>query len=267
MESLAGMRANRFALLIALSLSFVPASSVLAAHEIEFVTENDLFTDDSAKDDLYTFAVALETELRGTRFALREDAFTDRAAGTRFDETSWSLGRRLRLGGAWQAHAEAGAVRIGRGIFGEKVQNTVHRALGSDVLALAYLPPSVHGRLALAAERSWTAGGSLAFGPRLELEWVSDVRSHAVLAGGLQWQPRPALAVDLLAGVRWSDADLAALAPHILPVAAVGGIGVTLFERVRIAWRYNDHGDGRTHLAVAYRFSRWRGAAEPSIRE
>ena len=34
----------------------------------------------------------------------------------------------------------------------------------------------------------------------------------------------------------------------------------TVYDRIRLAWNYNDHGDGRTHLAVGYRFARWRGA-------
>ena len=255
-----GMRPTARTPSLALTLLLATALGPLAAQQIEFTTENDLFTDDTARDDLYSFAVALSTERHGTHFALREDAFTDRAAGVRFDETSWSLGRALPAWRSWQSYGEAGAVRIGRGLFGEEVQNTVHRALGSDELALAYLDPSLHGRLAFTTERSWAPRGTFAVGPRLELEWVSDVRAHAIVAAAAQWRPHAAVAVDLLAGARWSDADLAALAPHIRPFAAVGEVGVTVYDRIRLAWSYNDHGDGRTHLAVGYRFARWRGA-------
>lgn len=251
---------------LALILLLAPAIATLAAQELEFTTENDLFTDETSRDDLYTFAFALATERHGTRFALREDAFTDRAAGVRFDETSWSFGRPLPVWRSWQSHAEAGAVRLGRGLFGEDVQNTVHRALGSDEVALTYLEPSVHGRLAFATERSWSPGGSFAVGPRVELEWVSDVRAHAIVAAAAAWRPHPLLTVDLLAGGRWSDADLALLAPHIEPFGAVVELGVTVYERIRLAWSYNDHGDGRTHLALGYRFARWRGAGEASVR-
>lgn len=254
------MRPAPRTLTLALFLLFAPAIGPLAAQRIEFTTENDLFTDDTARDDLYTFAVELATERHGTHFALREDAFTDRAAGVRFDETGWSLGRALPLRRSWQSYGEVGAVRIGRGLFGEEVQNTVHRALGSDELALEYLAPSLHGRLAFASERSFAPGGTVAVGPRIELEWVSDIRAHAIVAAAVQWRPNAAFAVDLLAGGRWSDADLAVLAPHIRPFAAVAEVGVTVYDRIRLAWSYNDHGDGRTHLAVGYRFARWRGA-------
>lgn len=261
------MRTAARLLICALLGLFAPAIGLLAAQEIEFSTENDLFTDETSRDDLYTFAFALATERHERRFALREDAFTDRAAGVRFDETSWSFGRPLPAWRSFRTYGEAGAVRIGRGLFGEEVQNTVHRALGSDGLELAYLAPSLHGRLAFAAERAWSPGGGFAVGPRVELEWVSDVRAHAILAAAAQWRPHPLLTVDLLAGARWSDADLAALAPHVEPFAAVAELGVTVHERIRLAWSYNDHGDGRTHVALGYRFARWRGAGEPRVSE
>lgn len=262
-----GMRTASHALTLALVLLFAPAIGGLSAQELELSTENDLFTDDSSRDDLYTFAFALATKRHGTRFILREDAFTDRAAGVRFDETGWSFGRPLPVWRSFRSYGEAGAVRIGRGLFGEEVQNTVHRALGSDELALAYLEPSLHARLAFVTERSWSPGGSLSVGPRVELEWVSDVRADAIVAATAQWRPLPSLAVDLLAGVRWSGADLAALQPHVVPFGAVVGLGVMLHERIRLAWSYNDHGDGRTHLAVGYRFARWRGPGEVGVRE
>jgi hypothetical protein len=261
------MRTAAHTLFLTLILLLAPASGRLAAQELEFSTENDLFTSDSARDDLYTFAFALTTESRGTRFALREDAFTDRAAGVRFDETGWSLGHRLPTWRSWQSYGEAGAVRLGRGLFGEEVQNTVHRAVGSDELALTYLEPSLHGRLAFATERAWATNDGFMAGPRLELEWVSDVRAHAIVAADLQWRPFPSLAVDLLAGARWSAADLAALAPHVKPFAAVAEVGVTLHDRIRLAWSYNDHGDGHTHLALGYRFARWRGPGESPVRK
>jgi hypothetical protein len=261
------MRTNSVAAALVLAALLATFPTALAAQAIEFTTENDLFTDDASADDLYTFAVALEVERHGSTFALREDAFTDREAGLRFDETSWSLGRPLPVWHSWRSHAEAGPVRVGRGIFGEGIQNTVHGALGSDSVTLAYLSPSLHGRAALTAERSWSPGSDFAIGPRLEVEWVSALRSHALLAAQAQWRPLPMLALDLLVGVRWSDADLAALEPHIESVGAAAEIGVAIFDRVRLAWSLNDHGDGRSHLALAYRFARFRSGEGEVVRE
>jgi hypothetical protein len=261
--------ARTFALAFAsaLLLAFTSSIAVLTAQEIEFVTQNDLFAGDRAADDLYTFAVALEVERNGTTFALREAAFTDRAAGLRFDETSWNIGRPLPDWRGWRAYAEVGALRVGRGIFGEQVQNTVHRAIGGDALTLEYLDPSLHGRLALSAERSWSTGRSLALGSRVDLEWVQAHASHAILAAQIAWQPLPVLAVDLMAGLRWGDADQPLLEPHLQALGGVFEVGLTLFDRVRVAWSSNDHGDGRDHLLLAYRFARLRSGADGAVRD
>jgi hypothetical protein len=252
------MRTKSFAAALVLAALLTTFPSALVAQAIEFTTENDLFTDAASPDDLYTFAVALEMQRHGSTFALREDAFTDREAGVRFDETSLSFGRPLPVWSSWRSYAEAGPVRVGRGLFGEGMQNTVHGALGSDSVTLAYLDATLHGRIAFTSERSWSAGGDFAVGPRLEVEWVSDLRSHALVAAQAQWRPLPKLTIDLLAGYRWSDADLAALEPHIESAGAAAELGVTIFDRVRLAWSLNQHGDGRSHLALAYRFARLR---------
>jgi hypothetical protein len=261
------MRTTTTAAAILAAAMLATFSAALAAQAIEFTTENDLFADSSSADDLYTFAVALEVERHGSTFALREDAFTDRDAGVRFDETSWSLGRPLPVWRGFRSYAEVGPVRVGRGLFGEEMQNSVHGAIGGDRLQLTYLEPSLHGRLAFGAERSWSPGGAFAVGPRVDLEWVSALRSQALLAAQLQWRPLPMLAVDLLAGVRWSDADLAALEPHLRAVGAAAEIGISFFDRVRLAWSLNEHGDGRNHLALGYRFARFRGGGGEVVRE
>ncbi len=247
-----------------LALAFVAGTLVtssiatLAAQELVFTTENDIFADDDALDDLYTFAVALELRRAGLDFSLRESAFTDRAAGVRFDETAWSVGRELPAWHSWRTYAEVGAVRVGRGIFGQEVQNTVHRAIGNDPVELDYLDPSLHGRLSFAGERSRALGERFSAGPRLELEWITALHSHALVAVQVQWRPHPVVDLDLLAGGRWSAAGLAALAPHVESFGAAVRLGVTAYDRLRFAWTYNDRGDGRSHLAIGYRFANWK---------
>jgi hypothetical protein len=249
------MRRLRFLLLtFALSLAFASASG---AQTLMFRTENDIFSTQPARDDLHTFATALEIEGGATLYALREEAFTDREAGVRFDETQLSFGRALPRFGAWGTYGEAGIVRVGEGLFGQETQNEIHRALGSETVELPYLDPSLHARLALAVERSFRSGRAFTVGPRVELEWVSNLRAHAVVAAQALLDPLPNLELHLLAGGRWSDASLEALARHTKPFDAVVRIGVTAFERIVLAWSYNDHGDGRTHLSVGYRFNRW----------
>lgn len=251
------------------SLFLTLAAATAGAQQLTFSTENDIFGTRPSRDDLHTFAVKIEIEGGGSRFALREEAFTDRAGGIRFDETTLSVGRPLPLPGSWSAYGEAGAVRLGRGLFGEDVQNDLHRALGSDEVALPYLEPSLHARLALAGERTLRGGalgGRLDFGPRVELEWVSGVRAHALVAARAELRLHPAVAVHALVGARWSDADLDVLDRHTRALGAVARLGVTLYDRIVVDWSTNDHGDGRTHLAVGYRFASFRVGEEPPVR-
>ena len=157
--------------------------------ELRFSTENDVFSGDDAEDDLYTFAVALEMERGPYTLSLRENAFTDRAAGARFDETYLSIGRALPGLGAWQVYAEAGAVHVGHGLFGEGVQNAVHRLLDQEEVELTYRGASLHPRLAVIAERPFAVAGGLdvlALGPRFEVDSVPGLRSLALAGLGRQ---------------------------------------------------------------------------------
>src|SRR5688572_5006794 len=91
---------------LALLLAFVSAPAF--AQDLYLRTENDIFSTQPARDDLHTFAVAFEVERDETLFALREDAFTDRAGGIRFDETQLSIGRALPDLAGWSARGEIG---------------------------------------------------------------------------------------------------------------------------------------------------------------
>lgn len=269
MSTIAMRRTNPFLLttLFAFASLVAVAAEPATAQELRFSTGNDVFTDKPADDDLYTFAVGLEVERGGYRTSFRENAFTDRDAGTRFDETSLTIGRALPVRRSWQTFAEAGVVRVGEGLFGQDVQNVVHRALGSDEVELPYEESHLYGRLALNTERSWGAGESLSLGPRLELDLIPGLRSHAVVGAQARWQPNALLGVQALVGARFSDASFAPLEPHVEPFAAVVRLGVTVHERIFVAWSYNDFGDGQAHLSLGYSFTNWRAGSEPEIRD
>ncbi len=228
-------------------------TSPLAAQEIRFSTENDIFLHNPTPDDLYTFNVALEVERGPYRVALHENAFTDRAAGTRFDETHLAVGRALPYGGPWSLYAEAGAVRVGRGLFGEGTQNAVHRLLGGDEVALSYRQASLHPRFAAAGERWFRTGYDFELGPRLEAQAVPGLRSHWLIAGQGRWRPAGALALDLLLGARFDEVSLSALVPHIPKQGAVARLAVILAESVVASWTYNEYGDEREHIGLSYR--------------
>lgn len=245
-----GSRGILFASLLAL---FVPGATPAVAQVLRFSTENDLLTDRARRDDLYTFSLSLEIERKGWALSLRENAFTDRAAGVRFDETYLSLGRSLGDFGPWNLGGEVGLVHRGHGLFGERVQNTVHRAIGGDEVELDYLGSGLHARLALVAERRFAAGPRLDWGPRLEADVVPGLRSWALVAATVTWRPSPLVAVEALAGGRFTDASYAALEPHLESRTLAAEIGVVFAERYFLSWSYGDFGEKREHLAAGYR--------------
>jgi hypothetical protein len=236
------------AILVALALLAPPAD----AYEVRLRTGNDILVTD--QDDLYTFAVALQLERGPYTVTFLENAFTDRAAGLRFDESHLTVGRELPLSGPWNAYAEAGVVRVGEGLFGEGAQNAVHELLGGEEVELAYVESSLHGRAALTTERSFGLARELEIGPRLELEVMPGLRSHAVVGAQIAWgQPTRPLSFHAVLGARFTDASHAALEEHLVPVSPVARLGVLVKGRLALSWNYNEYGDEREHLSLGLR--------------
>jgi hypothetical protein len=236
------------------------------AQAVRLSTNNDTFSGGrggrgggAPRDDLYTFAVQIDVESRGRRVSLRENAFTDRAAGTRFDETVVSLGRDVvwtLAGREIHASVEAGVARIGKGIFGESAQNAVHRAIGSDRVDLPYQPAHVYPQFSVATERLFEPVEGVQVGPHVEAEWILGLRSHAVLGVQGRWSHAGTrLEVDGFVGSRFTSAEFAPLEPHLAGTAAIARLTVSVRERLFVAWSYNDFGDERPHLHLGYRFA------------
>lgn len=240
----------------ALAIFFAFLASVANAQEFRFITDNDLFTGGPTHDDLYTFALGFELERGGVRYSMRENAFTDRRAGIRFDETMLSAGRALPNWRSFTLHAEVGAVMVGRGLFGESTQNAVHRTLGGEEVRLPYAANQVFGRLAFTAARSSTPlgnRGEFEVGPRLELELIPGFRSHAVVAAQMRWEPVSQLVVHAVLGARASTTQFAPLEPHIAPLAPIVRVELGYGGHGFLAWSHNEYGDEREHLHVGYR--------------
>lgn len=235
-----------------LAAALAALATPAAALDVYFTTENDFLTGDN-RDDLYTFAIDLSAEAGAYTFSLRENAFTDREAGLRFDETH--LTARRAVGGLrrWNVWAEAGVVSIGRGLFGQDVQNAVHRLLGQEELDLRYLGSRFHPSLTVGVERPLHLGRTLALGLRLEADTVPGFRSHALAGAQAAWQAPAGVALHLFAGGRWSGATLEALDRHLATFAPSVRLGVVVLDRLVVAWTYNDYGDEREHLSVGLR--------------
>lgn len=236
------------------------AASPAAGVEIQFATENDFFTPGN-RDDLYTFSVALSAQRGPYTFTWREDAFTDRQGGSRFDETRLTVQRAVPGFHAWSLRAEAGIAHVGRGLLGQDTQNALHRLLGDEELDLEYLPSELYPLLGLEAERLYAHGPDLDLGPRIEAESLPGFRSHAVMGAQAHWRARARLAVHLFAGARWSGASLEPLDRHTATLAPVARLGVVFRDRYSVSWTYNDHGVEREHVSFGIRLAggEWRG--------
>ncbi len=251
--SLAFPRPRRSIRFAALLVAFAWLAHPLAAAEVHLTTENDLLSDHHTPDDLYTFSLALETRRGLHSISLRENAFTDRAAGLRFDETYLSIGRPLPIVRGWSATLEVGAVHVGHGLFGEQAQNRVHRAIGGDHVDLRYTDSELYGRLALAAQRPVGLRPGLELAPLVEIDSAPGFRSLGLAAVRADWKPTATVAVHAMLGARFADASYDPLAPHLARAASAARVGVTVAERYYLSWSYNDHGERRGHLTIGYR--------------
>lgn len=219
---------------------------------LRFTTENDILTGNPTRDDLYTFSVGLDVERAGFTFSLREDAFTDRAAGVRFDETYLDVARHFSAPRGWDLRLAAGVAHTGHGLLGERVQNAVHRLIEDDEVHLAYRDSSWHPHLEASAGRLVALGESLELGPRFELASTPGLR-HRVAAGiQTAWRPSEALAIEAFVGARWADAELEPLEPHLSGVGTAARIGVLVAERWLLGWSVNDQGDEREHWTIGW---------------
>jgi hypothetical protein len=235
--------------LIAAALLFGRAEAL----DLRFASRNDVVTRNPTDDDLYTFSFALDLARDPYRFSLREEAFTDRQAGVRFDETYFVVGRSVSGPRSWSIDVEAGIVHVGRGLLGQELQNSVHRFLGAEELTLRYQPSSVHATARVDAERYFRRHARLTLGPRVEARTAPGLESHLVLAGQTAWRAGRHVVMEALAGARWTHASLDPLEPHLDPLAPVARVGIVFHDAFFVAWSYNDHGDRREHVGLGFR--------------
>ena len=230
------------------------AASPAQAIELHFTTGNDFLTFDN-QDDLYTFSAALSAERGPYTITLRENAFTDRQAGERFDETHLTARRAVPGLGNWKVNFAAGAVHVGRGLLGQGTQNSLHLLLGDDQLDLRYVRARLYPSLGVEVERPFPLGAAIDVSPRLEAETIPGFQSHAALGARVHWRTTARIAVEAFAGARWSDASLALLDRHLDRLAPIARVGVSFKNTLFVAWTYNDFGDRREHLSVGFRIA------------
>lgn len=237
-------------LLIAfLFLPFLSPAPVSAA-DFHLILANDPIFGNQEGDNLYTAGLGVEVQ-RGFRiFKGGERMFTDREAGQRFDETYLSLEQRMANWGAWEPTLGLGVLHIGHGLLGQSVQNSIHEAIGSDLLDLDYPAHNrFFGELVARLERADLLGGGRLLSTAIELRSAPGFRSwlrvmttyEAPFAKHFTW--RAGL------GVHAEDAHLRLLERNVESLAPAGELGIA-WRSLTLLWTYNALGTASSHLVL-----------------
>lgn len=240
-----------------------PKDSESAENEIVLRTGNDFLAGNSRSDDLYTAGLGFTLELDrdqpatrpfGRRFlTIEENLFTDRDADLRFDETWLLFGRRLR-GAAWRADLYAGAVRAGRGIFGEDAQNLVHRLIGDDEVHLRYVERDrLYPVFGAGLRHATWSGIHASLQTRAEARLAPEFQNWVRVAVDATVRIRPWIEGIASLGARASHASYAPLRPWIQAVALTAELGLVVKERLVLSWTHNELGTDLGHVNLAVR--------------
>lgn len=181
-------------------------------------SSNDMFANGLGNgDDFRTAALGGHLRLGDLTFAADGSMLTDREAGTRSDEllavAGWALGRDIPTLGWHAGGFIGGGVRVDGDLYGDEVQNAVHRTINADEVHLAYDGDDVvRPALAGSAVAGWLGPAGLGltgrWGGQLIAAGQYAVDGEAIMELG----PRLSLIGQqgaLWAGVRyrWRDGD------------------------------------------------------------
>jgi hypothetical protein len=178
--------------------------------------------------------------------------FTDRLEGYRFDETHLALALPTRNVRGWDVTLSAGVLRTGRGLLGEKTQNSVHRAIGNEEVHLPYIDStSFYPTLEASAERELIALRRLSFAARGTLYSAPDFRSWGRLEVAADQALGRGFSLRYGAGLRADLAESALVEEHIDELSPTAHLGVS-YGALEIRWSLNDYGTDSSHLTVGF---------------
>jgi hypothetical protein len=245
------LRAHTRALAVAFVALFVVSLATPSgqAAELELAIANDPVTGSSQPDDLYTSDLSLGLRFDHFQLVLGERMFTDRERSLRFDETHLSARFALPAFAGWSAVGAAGVLQVGEGLLGQRVQNAVHRAIGSDELALPYVDDELHPTFAVTLARPLATPGPAVARAEVTADLVPGLRSTL----GAQLVAERALggsrAVRAALGVRADHVEHQALAPRVASLGPTAEVGLA-WRSLTLRARWNAYGTRSTHLAL-----------------
>ncbi|MDA8020893.1 MAG: hypothetical protein MPN21_25940 [Thermoanaerobaculia bacterium] len=235
-------------------------AAIAMATDIRFVTDNDFLGSNETQDDLYTFAVTVEIDKGPLTWTVAENAFTDREAGLRFDETHVTAGRLLpeHWFGRWSVWTEAGVAHVGEGLLGQDIQNAFHELIGSDEVHLDYVDKnSYHARLGVEAGRQNRVSHGLTVGPHLEAHSYVGFKDDALVGFRGRWQPPSTtlnrFEVDVTVGARYSRSSFEPLDNHLERVSEAAQLEISTPGGLVVNWSRNRYGTAREHVSLGFR--------------
>ena len=236
------------------AMVFASLTANVYAAEIEFRHINDLFSASPTEDDLYSGALGLSGTVAGWTLDLDEYLFTDKKNGLRFDETYLTVAKDfLGPDSKWQVRARVGAAHVGRGLYGQRLQNFVHSILFQPRLDLPYVPDSrTHAFVRLNVARTVYSDGETTLAPLIEIE-SSGFKKHARVALGARWVLGERFGLHAEAGARFSDTNFAPLSPWIENSGPTVAIGFCYKDFLDLTWTSNYFGTGDNHWHVTFR--------------
>lgn len=236
------------------AILFLGLAIPAGAAELEFRHINDLFSASPIEDDLYTATLGLSASVDGWTFRLDEYLFTDRGRGLRFDETYLTAARELLAPDSkWDLRAELGVARVGRGLYGERLQNFVHEILRQEELHLVYATEvQSHVFFRVDVKRTMKTTEVATIAPLLELE-SAGFKRHAKLALGVTWDLGQGFELYTEGGARFSETNYAPLEPWLEESKPTVAIGAGYKRWIRLIWTSNYFGTGDNHWHVSAR--------------
>lgn len=223
-----------------------------AASDLTIRLVNDPAAGNSRPDDLYTSDLQIEFAEGRRRIVFGERMFTDRQRRLRFDETHLSVATPFETIAGWSTEASLGLLHVGKGLLGEGAQNTVHKAIGSDLVELPYAADSrVFPTAGVSLSRPLSTRG-LGLESRVEAYSAPGFRSW-IRAGFLAERTLGrSFTVGAAAGVRADWVETTWIGDEIHGASPTGHVSIA-WRSVELRASWNDYGTRSPHVSLGFK--------------
>lgn len=240
--------------LFAIAFVSLIAAAPSYADTLQFSTGNDIFAGNPFDDDRYSNSLDLTTTIRGHRFTLKENLFTDKDGGDRFDETWFGWQAPLADYKGWTTYAEIGVVHVGEGLLGQRAQNELHSWINDRPVELAYPDQEkFHPTVKLAGETLYSVSPNIRLIPEVELHAAAGFKYHAKGQVNALWNLRKRFSLHGALGLQITHTSFGPLRPFVEEFGPTMRLGMLLNKRWDINWTRNEYGTGARHMHISYR--------------